>query len=267
VVSFLAASAHTGETGAPRLQMSNNCGRLARALPLFLCEQLHLRTDGIGRVLQPFIVGTPGGFVLAGTRWDDDVAIAQARAGDPPGDYVVLSHFAATREPYSLNVRLIRTIDGSQLAEAEALVDPQRPERGFTEVAEWLLAATCDQARVTREIPPPVYEVPHGDSFSNYQLRLEQALAVAAGKSDAASPDFLSGEREIVMGMLQLCLDQPGNVTTRLLLASTLQNLKEVRPEVVFEFRERVELLQKDQPLAQGPHDILQGIVGGLYLQ
>jgi hypothetical protein len=68
------------------------------------------------------------------------------------------------------------------------------------------------------------------------------------------------------MGVVQLCLDQPTNVTTRLLLASTLGNLKPTRPQVVAEFRERVELLQKEKPLPQPAHQILRQILEETFL-
>ena len=51
-------------------------------------------------------------------------------------------------------------------------------------------------------------------------------------------------------------------VVARLLLAETLVTLGRVRPEIGFEFREKVCLLQKEKPLAPMPGAIVQRILG-----
>ena len=81
VVGFLAGTADHESVKNPKFQESSAIGRVMRALPLFLSEQLHLSTDGVGVMLQPMIRSGTGGFVLSGAPWEVDDAIAQlARA-------------------------------------------------------------------------------------------------------------------------------------------------------------------------------------------
>ena len=51
---------------------------------------------------------------------------------------------------------------------------------------------------------------------------------------------FLSGEREIVDGNLQLCLQHPENVGFRVLFAQTLLTVKRFRPELQAEYRDQL---------------------------
>lgn len=107
-------------------------------------------------------------------------------------------------------------------------------------------------------ISPSFYQVPAGNDFAVYQLRLEQELAVSFAATDGLKTGFLSGEREIVLGNLQLCVDHPHNATTRLLLMQTLAHLKKVRPDVVAEFKDKIALLQKEKPLPEPFHASVQ---------
>jgi hypothetical protein len=65
-----------------------------------------------------------------------------------------------------------------------------------------------------------------------------------------APANFLNGERDILDGELQMCTELPMNVPARLLLVETMSALMRVKPEVVEEYRERVEKLMEEQPLA-----------------
>ena len=78
---------------------------------------------------------------------------------------------------------------------------------------------------------------------------------------DGVPSGFLSGEREIVDGNLQLCLEYPQNVGIRILLVQTLLAMKRARPAVVTEFREKVARLQKEKPLSEPAHSVVQRMV------
>jgi hypothetical protein len=69
---------------------------------------------------------------------------------------------------------------------------------------------------------------------------------------------FLHGEREILDGNLQLCLNQPGNVVARIVFVQTLVRMKKVHPQVIDEYREKVRLLQKEKPLSGTAHAIAE---------
>lgn len=265
MICFLGGSADLGESGGPRVGLSDTAGRLTRALSLFLCEQLHFRTDGAGQVLQPFVVGGDGGFVLSGKSWDDELAAERARQCQPPADYVVVTHLEATGKKPFLSARLLRTIDGSQLEGTQVPVDCQHPEAAFDQLAAWLVKATCQQAGVEPIKPAEAYQVPRGEYFNDYLLRIEQALAVTCAATAAASPRFLHGEREIVAGTLNLCLEQPANITARVLLAALLDRMRRVNAPAVAESRQRVERLQAEYPLPAPAADLVGQMLDAVF--
>ena len=251
VVGFLGGTASQGDAGPPRLQRADAAGRITRALSLFLSEQFHLRSDGSGVVLQPFVQGSSGGLVLAGQPWSAEAAAEHARQCEPPADYVVVTHLDLTCKTPTLSLRLVRTIDGTVLESCEAHVDLQRPEGAFTLLAERTLASLKQRAGIERCDAPAWYQVPTGELFADYQLRIEQLLAATACQLDGSRRDFLSGEREMVAGDLELCLREPVNAMTRLLLFALLGRLQAIHPQVVAEYRGKVERLQAEHPLPE----------------
>jgi hypothetical protein len=240
------------------MQMSDVPGRMSRALPVFLAEQIHLKTDAVGRVLQPWIQEGSGGFVLCGAPWSDEQAAAQARGGNEPADYVVVLHIDGSTTPWTASLRLLRTIDGSLLGTASTPVAPETSEHAFNHLSEELQKLVIAHAQVHPSVSPGFYQVPAGNDFALYQLRLEQELAVSFAASDGLKTGFLSGEREIILGNLQLCVNHPHNATTRLLLLQTLAHMKKARPDVVAEFRDKITLLQNEKPLAEPVHALVQ---------
>jgi tetratricopeptide (TPR) repeat protein len=251
--------------GGNRLQMSDVPGRMSRALPIYLAEQLHLKTDAVGRVLQPWIQEGSGGFVLCGAPWSDAQAAAQARGGNEPADYVAVLHIDGTATPWTASLRFLRTIDGSLLGTAAAAVTPETSESAFNHLSAELQKMAVAHAQAHSSIAPDFYQVPTGGDFAAYQLRLEQELAVSFAATDGLTAGFLSGEREIVLGNLQLCLSHPHNVTTRLLLVQTLAHLKKVRPDIVAEFKDKIALLQKEKPLAEPRHTTVQASLDKIF--
>jgi tetratricopeptide (TPR) repeat protein len=245
-------------SGAVRLQMSDIPGRISRALPLYLAEQLHLRTDGIGRVLQPWVQEGSGSFVLTGVAWSDEQAISHARGGSTPADYIAVVAIDGTVTPWTATLRFIRTIDGALLGTFAVHLTSERSQPGFDELVAGLLSLVTKHAQMHPVAAPDFYEVPGGADFAAYQLRLEQLLAVSFAATDGLTTGFLSGEREIIGGNLQLCLNHPQNPTPRLLLAQSLRHLQKIRPDVVTEFKDKLALLQKEKPLAEPMHSMVQ---------
>ena len=77
----------------------------------------------------------------------------------------------------------------------------------------------------------------------------------------AGRNDLPAREREIVDGTLQLCLSHPESATLRLLLAQTLLSMRKVRPDIMPEFKDRVQLLQVEKPLTPPAHGVLQRMI------
>ncbi|MBX9790130.1 MAG: hypothetical protein K2Y37_14530 [Pirellulales bacterium] len=257
LVAFLGGSANRGASAAAGPQLADTAGRITRALSLFLGEQFHLRTDGRSIVLQPFVHGHGGGLVLAAKPWPTELAAENARHDEPAADYVVVTHLDATAASPTLSLRLIRTIDATVLDSSETLVDLEWPEQAFTELARQMLDDLQHRAGVQSIDAAPWYRVPTDSNFSDYQLRLEQLLAATACQLDGARPDFLNGEREMLQGTLELCLREAANATPRFVLMGLVQRLQAINPQVVGEFREKVERLQREYPLAPSIQAVL----------
>jgi hypothetical protein len=229
------------------MQMADGPGRLSRAITLFLAEQIHLCTSAIGQVMQPCIAS--GGFVISGTAFDTETGVDFAQQCEPPGDYVLLTHLVLNSEANSVSYRLMRCIDGSLLDSGEVPISVEDLEPAFTRLAARVKRMLCQKAHADAVSPPAAYEVPKASWFTDYQLRLEQLLAIRWASMSAAPREHLSGEREIIAGMLALCLASPASVSTRILLLESLRRMKEFNPRIIAEFREKLLLLQKEHPL------------------
>jgi len=260
-ICFLCGSVEH-EAPAERIehQLTDAAGRLSRALPLFFAEQTYWRTDARAVTLIPWVVSPTNGFIVGGRPWSDEQAAGMARQGSEPNDYAVTANLKVQAEPWRLELRLLRTIDGACIGTLERDFSMASPEAAIPALMDEILALL--QAETGAEVlpPPAAYGVPQGQSFSYYLLRLEQLLATRCSGMDGVQPGFLSGEREIIEGNLHLCLAHPDSQSVRILLAQTLLAMKRIRPDVVAEFREKAALLQKQHPLpgaAQGVIDRL----------
>ena len=121
-----------------------------------------------------------------------------------------------------------------------------------------MLTLLTRHAEVEVQTPSPLYQVPVGANFPYYLLRLEQLLALRCSGMDGVPSGFLSGEREIIDGNLQLCLACPENVGVRILLVQTLLAMKKPRPDIPPEFKDKVTSLQKEHPQREPAHGVVQ---------
>ena len=266
VVCFLGSSAELNNANSRvQMQMSDVPGRLSRAVPLFLTEQAHFRTTAIAQTLIPWITEPHGGFVLSGVPWTDEDASHHARLGEPKGDYVVITHLRTKTEPWTFELRLVRTIDGARLGEVSAPFQPTQPETAMKQLSDGLVRLLQQHADAAGQETPANYVVPGGPDFPYYLLRLEQALAVLGNTLEGKARGALSGERDIVDGNIHLCVSHPNNPTARILLAETLRQMKKAKPDLLPEFREKVSLLQREKPLPEPARSILQRELDALF--
>lgn len=261
-IAFLGCSAEIA-TNSKRIapQIPDMAGRMSRALPLFLAEQVAFNSNAHVQTLVPWVVGDNSGFVLSGGSWKDEDAANYARQGQLKSDYVVVTHLKPITDPWAAELRLVRTIDGKCLGTLAATWPVANPETGVPEFARQLLQLLAEQAELTVSAPPPLYQVPVAPHFAWYLLRLEQLLAVRCAGMDGVKSNFLNGEREIIDGNLQLCLDYPQNVGARILLAQTLAGMKRVRPDILPEFKDKIALLQKEKRLPEPAQSVIQRII------
>jgi hypothetical protein len=235
------------EKKTPRVQLADGPGRLSRALPLVLAEQVHLSTAAAGVALIPWIGGK--GFALFGTPYGDPELCALALKEREPPTLVGGIVLDSKGTDCSASLRLIRVADGTCLGTVDVRVEPNDPAPAVELLASRMIAS-LGEAGFATVAAPAWYRRPGARQGSNYLLRLEQQLAVTCGTLEFLRGGRLSGEHEVIDGALGLCLGEPENVTARLLLAQTLRQMKKGRPEIVAQYMKRANLLQQEHPIA-----------------
>lgn len=241
-------SSYTDPSGKVVTQLPDGPGRLSRGLPLIMGEQLHLKTNAVAHALIPWAQGN--GFVLMGKPYSDEDLCEMAAKQTAPMDYIAYVTLNTVSEPWNLNVRLLRIADGELLGEVTATADARYPGDGVKQLLADFQKLVLKATDVRKEYEPEWYQVPAGTDRTDYLLRLEQQLAVICMNLDFLEGSALSGEREILDGALQLCVRQPDNKTARMLFIQTLRQMKQTRPDILPEFKDKVELLQNENPIA-----------------
>ncbi len=238
-------------------QPSDHSGRMSRAIPMYLCERLYLKTDARSITLIPWVLNEGGGFaVSAKESSDEDLAIQARQVGGTDAalsvpDFAVNAHLVTRGENWSVQVRVIRTIDAACLG--EFVYD--FAENAFQKVADCLFEAVCEvllaEADVEKvEMPTPT-SLSDGE-LDHYLFRLEQTFAVRCSLMDNVGSTFLSNPAEIIEGLVHLGLQNPKNVPARLMLWRALDGVAESDAELVNSFREKVDGLMEEFPL-EGP--------------
>lgn len=242
-----ASLAKTPEKPAP--QLTDSPGRLSRAVPLLLAESIHLTTDAVGLALIPWAQGQ--GFLLFGHPYDDAALCDFSGRGEAVPDFVVGMTLDASSMVWKLEFRLVRRVDGRRLTDTSVEVDAETPGPAIEGIAKGLNKLLTVHAGIHVTPSPVWYQRPTGREASDYLLRLEQQLAVACAHFDFLEGGAVYGEREMLDGILQLCLNQPANPTVRMLLGQTLLQMKKIRPEILPEYKSRTDHLRSDYPLTQ----------------
>jgi tetratricopeptide (TPR) repeat protein len=257
IVSSSFSRAANTEAKPAHFQLSDAPGRFCRALPLFMAQELHMRTNATGRVLQPWVAGESGGFALYGAAPDDASAVALSRMGGEATDYAVTLHIDGKETPWAVSMRLIRAIDSTLIGTAKTTISQDDVQPAFRYLADELMRICVTQAQVSRIEPPDYYRLPNGHMFGWMQVLTEQALSVGIASMDNVGPSFLNGERKVLSDMLGLCLAAPDNAIARLILAQTLFNMRKVRPNIADEFKERAMRLQNEKPLPAAVQNVV----------
>ena len=260
VVTILGGSADLPPVqGEAAMQMADAVGRLSRAMPLFLAEQVEFHTEARARTLLPRVAGA-GGFVLRGSAWADAEALELAREAELPPDFVVRAHLDTRSPTWVASAQLSRAQDGTELGVVRAEFPAGQPEYGMPALAS-ALERLLEQQGVGSQAAPASYQVPDTGSLANYLLRLEQLLTLRTAVTAAAAAQPSLGEREVMEGVLGLALQQPRNATVRALMAATTMTMWQLRPAIAEEFEDRLELLGREQPLGEPLDAILLAMV------
>lgn len=256
-VCFLGCAADVGnKSEVNRFQLADAPGRMSRALPLYLAEQVEFRTAASCRTLVPYLMESPGVSVLSGEPWSDERVTAISKQADINGTYAVVLYLKAQSEPWEAQLRVIRLTDGACVGTLSTVFPPGKPEDGIPQFATRLVSLLA-QCGIAKQEPPSFYQSPDGVNFSNYLLRLEQLLAVRAATAAAVPDKVLTGEHEIMDGDVNLCLSCKGNIVTRILLLQTLSAMKKARPSVASEFMQKAALLLETYPVLDSAQSVL----------
>ncbi len=260
VVTILGGSADLPPVqGEVAMQMADAVGRLSRAMPLFLAEQVEFHTEAQARTLLPRVAGA-GGFVLRGSAWSDPEALELAREAELPPDFVVRAHLDTQAPTWVASAQLTRAQDGTELGVVRAEFPAGQPEYGMPALAS-ALERLLGQQGVRSQAAPATYQVPDTGALANYLLRLEQLLTLRTAVTATTAAQPTSGEREVMEGVLGLALQQPRNATVRALLAATTMTMWQLRPAIAEEFEDRLELLGREQPLGEPLDGIILAMV------
>ena len=266
-IAVIGCSAETPapEGGDKPMQPTDAPGRFSRALPLFLAEQIRFGLQMQARTLSPWVESALPAFAIGRHPWTAEEAAHHARTMKPECGYSIVTHVVAMTEPWRVEARLVRASDAAVLGTATAeltLADPETAVRGLS--AE-LIGLLQREAKLEPVAAPADYLVPSGGEFGLYLLCLEQ-LHIARSHSRSGVPEgIMMGERDFLDAAFHLCISQPGNVCTRLILTELLRMLRAKRPQVVLEYRERIQLLQSKKPLDGAAQAVLQGIFDMLF--
>jgi hypothetical protein len=249
-IHFVCASgegpADAGSDGKVVSQPTNDLGRIARALPMFLAEEVFLRTSARAAFLLPWMKS--GGFILAAKPWTRSFLPPDLT----PPDVIVFTHIDATHSPWLLRV---------------TLEQPTRPEARPVMFEQAFELASCAQdaltvlndllTRVTillalrREDSSAALATPDAGLIPGYLTGIEQALAVGlAARMPAAS--FLHQERAIFDHLFEVALYGAEQLRPRMLLVNALESEARRRPDIVREYLEKLALLQEKHPLPAG---------------
>ncbi|MCC7012067.1 MAG: hypothetical protein IT454_05880 [Planctomycetes bacterium] len=195
-------------------RVDEELGRLARALPMYLCESVYLRTAARADMVVPLLPG--GAFVVTGHTWPAD-ALQKGRPDDQKPEYIVQGVLARDDGGHrvellifdaktSQEVHRIRAIGLRKLsAAAQRLED---------DLLDWL-----EQRGVARTVPksgligklfggkprsgPETVVRPAPDRQEQYLLALANLLGQAIPAIQLGSREILADEK----GMLESCLE------------------------------------------------------------
>ena len=258
LVVFIGSTAETPNAPAtPQIQLSDAAGRLSRILPLYLAERAQLQCGARVRGLFPWMDNALGGsFIVTTTPVPDDAALQRARSG-ANADFVVVTHVkAANPEALTATMRVLRVSDGKCVYEHQVSATHDRPDIVAAGLSIEVQRALRQHGGLG-EFAAPGYLPPAPPHLLSYLLRLEQLLALRC----ARSPNALHGVREILDGNLHLALDFPQSIGIRALLADVVARMRNIRPDVVAQYRDALVMLQDENPLPEPAQSILAGMM------
>jgi len=245
-VHFICGSGEAHEENGGKIvsQPTNELGRIARALPMFLAEEVYLRTNARSAFLLPWM--QQGGFILSAKPWTRGFLPADPA---PPDVYVFL-HVDARAAAWLLKI----TIEPVQSAAAPVTFEQSF---GLASAGHDVLTLLYDViARLTallalrREESSGALGTPPTELLPGYLTGIEQALAIGLAARHVGNESFLHQERSIFDHLFDVALHGGDLLRPRMLLVNALENETRRRPDIAREYLEKLALLQQRHVLA-----------------
>jgi tetratricopeptide (TPR) repeat protein len=239
--------AHAGSDGKVVSQPTNDLGRIARALPMFLAEEIFLRTSARAAFLLPWM--KQGGFILSAQPWTRGFLPPD----HSPPDVIVFTHIDATHSPWLLRVSIeqparpdARTVSFEQVFELKSAA------HDVITLLNDLMPRLTILLALRREETPAGLATPAPELLPGYLTAIEQALAVGLAARMPAGESFLHQERAIFDHLFDVALQGAAQLRPRMLLVNALENEARRRPDIVREYLEKLALLQSQHALPPG---------------
>ena len=247
-IHFICGSgeAHEDTGGKVIAQPTNDLGRLARALPMFLAEEVYLRTTARTAFLLPWM--KQGGFILSAKPWTR----AFLPPDQSPPDLLVYLHVDARATPWLLKV----TLENVQ-REASPVVFEQAFNLGTAghdvlTLLYDLIPRLTGLLALRREETAAALGTPSAELLPGYLAAIEQALAVGLAARHTDGETFLHQERSIFDHLFDVALNGAELLRPRMLLVNALENETRRRPDIAREYLQKLALLQQRHALPPG---------------
>jgi len=232
----------------PRLEWIDGPGRLSRAIPLILAEHIHLTTEATGVAFIPWV--QEQGFAVFGKPYSDSDLCVMAGKDENTPSLVAGIVLDATQSPWKLILRLLQRSDGGCLAELTVKTNSNHPGLCVDQLTESLVKLLRTHAGIHGQKTPMWYDRPQGTDATDYLCHIEQQLAIMAVTTDSLKGGRLHGERNMLDVILALCLRKPENQTVRMIYFQTLRQIKKIRPDILFEYKDKTLLLKDRFPIS-----------------
>ncbi len=248
-VHFVCGSGEAEEHAEGKVisQPTNELGRLSRALPMFLAEEVFLRSHARASFLLPWM--KQGGFILSAKPW--------TTAFLPPDhvapDLIVFLHVDARAAPWLIKVTIENTQRQAPPVVFERAFGPATAGEDVVALLDDVMSRLTILLALRREEMTPALATPPQSLLPGYLAGIEQALAVGlAARQQTGSDTFLHQERSIFDHLLDVALHGSQLLRPRMLLVNALENQARRRKDIVAEYLDKLALLQDKHALPAG---------------
>jgi tetratricopeptide (TPR) repeat protein len=248
-IAFVCASGEApsdGPDGKVVSQPTNELGRIARALPMFLAEEAFLRTNARTSFLLPWM--KQGGFILSARPWTRDFLPPD----ESPPEVVVFTHIDATKSPWSFRVSIEQSSRPAPIV-FEHPFELRSAAHDVLTLLHEVVARLTPLLSLAREETGPGLATPPAELLPSYLTAIEQALAVGLAARMQTSESFLYQERAIFDHLFDLALHSGDLLRPRMLLVNALESETRRRPDIAREYLGKLTLLQQRHPSTDGP--------------